>query len=102
VLHARPLNTALDPREVMEVKRSGADAESKKQPGAEESAKAGMPNQVLQRSARSESRRGEPVRHARPLNTALDRREASRGGEVIGRRQEGSDVSDVARCEEEE
>jgi hypothetical protein len=32
VLHARPLNTVLDHRGEIEVKRSGADAESKKGP----------------------------------------------------------------------
>jgi hypothetical protein len=34
-------------------------------------AKASQSNQVLQRSARSEGLHLEPVRHARPLNTAL-------------------------------
>jgi hypothetical protein len=49
--------------------------ESRRRAWAEESAEEGMPNQVLQRSARSEGLHLEPVRHARPLNTALDRSE---------------------------
>jgi hypothetical protein len=40
---------------------------------AEEPAEEGMPNQVLQRSARSEVLHLEPVLHPRPLNTSLDR-----------------------------
>jgi hypothetical protein len=48
--------------------------ESRRRGRAEESAEEGMPNQVLQRSARSEGLHLEPVPPARPLNTSLDRR----------------------------
>jgi hypothetical protein len=72
--HARPLNTSLDRSEVIEVKRSAVGAESKKGPRRRSRLKQAKPNQVLQRSARSEVLHLEPVRHARPLNTALDHR----------------------------
>jgi hypothetical protein len=72
---ARPLTTSLDRGGVIEMKRSGADAESKKRPGWRSWLKRTKPNQVLQRSARSEVLHLEPVRHARPLNTSLDPRE---------------------------
>jgi hypothetical protein len=52
--------------------------ESRRRDRTEESAKEAMPNQVLQGSARSEVLHLEPVLHARPLNTALDRREVNR------------------------
>jgi hypothetical protein len=65
-------------------------------------AKASQSNPVLQRSAPSEGLHLEPVRHARPLNTALDPRGANQGGEVLRMRNEDSEVSTVARCEKVE
>jgi hypothetical protein len=48
--------------------------ESQRRGRAEELAKEGMPNPVLQRSARSEGLHLEPGPPARPLTTSLDRR----------------------------
>jgi hypothetical protein len=71
VRHARPLTTALDRSGVIEVKRSAIDAESKKRRMWRSPLKRATPNPVLQRSAPSEVLHLEPVRRARPLNTAL-------------------------------
>jgi hypothetical protein len=71
---ARPLNTALDRSKVIEVKLSGADAESKKRWMWRSRLKRVKSNLVLQRSARSEFLMLRRVLHARPLNTSLDRR----------------------------
>jgi hypothetical protein len=67
-------------RDEAEWRRCGSEEEA----GAEELAKEGMPNQVLQRSARSEILQVEPVLHARPLNTSLD------GSEVIEVKRSGA------------